>query len=217
MARLGRPHCDSRPDRQQAVDQRGAAREALAAAERGRAYDAKDVAHIHELLMKQHTPVMNAYVPTWEDLERAPRFPSRRNGDCDVWRGKLRDVRARRGRAARHRQEDLLRRAARRGQGDDRASGVQLLAGDHTEGDVEIRCAGLWQAAIRRAAKLISHLIAYVYRGSKPRGPCRQRDALGLQPPASLRDVLLPPASPRDVARLVPRLWSGIRRSCLMM
>ena len=64
-----------------------------AAAERGRAYDAADVKHLAELLSKATTPQTSFYLPNWEDLERVPKFPSRRNGDCDVWRGKLRDVR----------------------------------------------------------------------------------------------------------------------------
>ena len=65
----------------------------IAAAERGRSYDAKDVKHLIELMNKHTVPAAKFYLPQWEDLDKVPKFPSRRNGDCDVWRGKIRDVR----------------------------------------------------------------------------------------------------------------------------
>lgn len=65
----------------------------LEAAERGRAYDAADVQHLMNLLGKHTTPQKPTFLPTWEDLEKVPKFPSRRSSGCDVYRGNLRDVR----------------------------------------------------------------------------------------------------------------------------
>lgn len=60
---------------------------------RGRQYDAQDTRHLLGLLSKQETPATRMYVPSFADLAKVPRFPSRRSGGCDVWRGELRDVR----------------------------------------------------------------------------------------------------------------------------
>ena len=60
---------------------------------RGRDYDAKDVHHLRELLSKQTRQPTFTFVPSFEDLQKVPKFPSRRSGDCDVWRGSLRDIR----------------------------------------------------------------------------------------------------------------------------
>lgn len=61
-------------------------------AERGRSYRARDVQHLIGLLGGQTTQTTSFFLPTPADLERVPKFPSRRNGSCDVWRGDIRDV-----------------------------------------------------------------------------------------------------------------------------
>ena len=60
---------------------------------RGRGLDAKETKHLMGLLEKQDTSTTYFFTPSADELERLPKFPSRRNGDCDVWRGQLRDVR----------------------------------------------------------------------------------------------------------------------------
>ena len=60
---------------------------------RGREYDAMNVKHMMELLNGEHRPTISLFVPTWGDLQCVPRFPSKRSGDCDHWKGQLRDIR----------------------------------------------------------------------------------------------------------------------------
>lgn len=70
----------------------GQDRKHQAAAERGRAFNAANVKHI--LSMMDNTQLsLSFYHPTLSDLDKCPKFESRRNGDCDNWRGKLRDMR----------------------------------------------------------------------------------------------------------------------------
>lgn len=61
--------------------------------EKGRGYDRQDTLHLMGLLSKQDTPQLTFFQPTAEALEKLPKFPSRRNGDCDTWRGQIRDIR----------------------------------------------------------------------------------------------------------------------------
>ena len=61
--------------------------------DRGKAYDASDTRHLMKLLAQHKTPSVPHFLPTYRDLERLPKFPSRRSKGCDTWRGDLRDVR----------------------------------------------------------------------------------------------------------------------------
>ena len=65
----------------------------LQSRERGRMYDRRDTKHMMSLLANQSTPRYDSFLPTTQALDALPKFPSRRNGDCDVWRGELRDIR----------------------------------------------------------------------------------------------------------------------------
>jgi hypothetical protein len=61
--------------------------------ERGRLYDEQDTRHMMSLLAKHTEPRYESFIPTSRALDALPKFPSRRNGNCDVWRGMLRDIR----------------------------------------------------------------------------------------------------------------------------
>ena len=65
----------------------------LGTVNRGRDYDARDVRHLQGLLANQHRPALEPFLPTTADLDRLPKFPSRRSRGCDTWRGNLRDLR----------------------------------------------------------------------------------------------------------------------------
>jgi len=64
----------------------------LATSNRGKAYDARDVNHLFQILNKDTISTAEFYVPTAIDLATIPAFPSRRSNGCDMWRGDSRDL-----------------------------------------------------------------------------------------------------------------------------
>ena len=64
----------------------------LRSVERGREKNEKDMVFLASLLGKNTPQPTYFYSPDTKTLDNLPKFPSRRNGDCDVWRGNLRDL-----------------------------------------------------------------------------------------------------------------------------
>lgn len=62
---------------------------------RGRGYDKRAVDEMQTLLARhdQQDHSVSRFLPATSTLESLPKMPSRRNGDCDQWRGGKRDLR----------------------------------------------------------------------------------------------------------------------------
>ena len=45
------------------------------------------------MLAQPAQPQGTSFLPSTAELEKLPKFPSRRSNGCDVWRGELRDIR----------------------------------------------------------------------------------------------------------------------------
>jgi hypothetical protein len=57
-----------------------------------RAQDAHDVKHLLSALANDVPQRIAPFTPSVRELEALPKFPSRRNANCDTWRGGQRDL-----------------------------------------------------------------------------------------------------------------------------